>query len=177
MAVGCADSGEPTDGFGAPVLADSGSSVPNTGYDAATYPVPAVDASSSLPVVDASSVISDAGVKPSDAGSTATTDAGSVSSDSGSTKPSDAGSTTTDAGGFTIPDIFGEGGIKIPDLFPATDAGSTPSPSSDGGRDVRGPCKDLNLICFDFIDMWINAECQTCNNGKGCQGCNIPFAY
>ncbi|MFM2420520.1 MAG: hypothetical protein RL385_5243 [Pseudomonadota bacterium] len=59
----------------------------------------------------------------------------------------------------------------------ASDAGTTPSTTSDGGRDVNGPCKDLNLLCFDFVDMFINAECLTCNGGKGCQGCAIPFAY
>lgn len=171
-AVGCADGGDlddsinPSLGSDAAVY-DAGSTV----YDASSWPV--VDSGSAFPVVDAGQqAVPEAGVS-SDAGSKPT-DAGSATSDGGS-KPTDAGSASSD-GGFMIPDLFGEGGIKIPDLFPSSDA-SAPKPSTDGGRDVTGPCKDLGLICFDFIDMWINAECQTCNGGKGCQGCAIPFAY
>jgi hypothetical protein len=172
-AVGCADGGDLDDSIN-----------PSLGSDAAVYDaglpardassLPLVDSGSAFPVVDAGSYpVAEAGA-PSDAGRPSS-DAGSATSDGGS-KPSDAGSATSDGGGLMIPDIFGEGGIKIPDLFPTSDAGA-PKPSTDGGRDVNGPCKDLGLICFDFIDMWINAECQTCNGGKGCQGCNIPFAY
>ena len=37
---------------------------------------------------------------------------------------------------------------------------------------MNGPCKDLNLFCFDPFDMFIfNPECTTCNNGMGCQAC------
>jgi hypothetical protein len=47
-----------------------------------------------------------------------------------------------------------------------------------GGADPAGPCKDLNLFCFDIFDMWIfNPDaCAKCNGGKGCQTCIIPFA-
>ena len=40
------------------------------------------------------------------------------------------------------------------------------------GRDPAGPCKDLDLFCFDIFDMFIfNPECFTCNGGMGCQSC------
>ena len=50
--------------------------------------------------------------------------------------------------------------------------------SGAGGADPTGPCKDLNLFCFDIFDMWIfNPDaCKKCNAGKGCQTCVIPFA-
>ena len=50
--------------------------------------------------------------------------------------------------------------------------------SGAGGADPTGPCKDLNLFCFDIFDMWIfNPDaCAKCNGGKGCQTCVIPFA-
>ena len=45
-------------------------------------------------------------------------------------------------------------------------------PPSSGTRDVNGPCKDLDLFCFDPFDMFIfNPDCFTCNNGMGCQSC------
>lgn len=48
---------------------------------------------------------------------------------------------------------------------------SDPTQSS-GARDVNGPCKDLDLFCFDPFDMFIfNPECFTCNGGMGCQSC------
>jgi hypothetical protein len=140
----------------------------------------------------------DAGSSPStpkDAGSSPSTpkDAGTTkpeARDSGSVSASpDAGAQSTDAGKpTTAPDAgtAAGGGFMFPDLFPApSDAGTTPTPSSDGGtaapgtRDVNGPCKDLELFCFDPFDMFIfnPSDCVTCNGGKGCQGCAIPFAY
>ena len=39
---------------------------------------------------------------------------------------------------------------------------------------MKGPCKDLNLFCFDPFDMFIlNPECFTCNGGQGCQACEF----
>lgn len=101
-------------------------------------------------------------------------DSGTVLADASSPAPSDAGPAKSDAAaadaGFTFPDLG--------TLFPSSDAGPAPTPDAGtGARNVNGPCKDLNLLCFDFVDMWINAECATCNSGKGCQGCAIPFAY
>jgi hypothetical protein len=50
--------------------------------------------------------------------------------------------------------------------------------SGAGGADPSAPCKDLMLPCFDIFDMWIlNPQlCKTCNAGKGCQTCVIPYA-
>jgi hypothetical protein len=43
-----------------------------------------------------------------------------------------------------------------------------------GTRDPNGPCKDLELFCFDPFDMFIfNPECFTCNNGMGCVACEL----
>jgi hypothetical protein len=129
----------------------------------------------------------DSGVKPSgtkdatvsptpspakDGGSTPTP---TVSEDGGTTARTDSGlDAGKDAGGgFMIPDIFG----------PPADAGSTPpksdSGSSSGATDKSAPCKDLQLLCFDIFDMWLinPQDCATCNGGKGCQGCAIPYAY
>jgi hypothetical protein len=68
------------------------------------------------------------------------------------------------------------GGFDLSDLFPpAPDAGTAPA----GPRNVKGPCKDLQLFCFDPFDMFIinPSDCFTCNDGKGCQGCAFPYAY
>jgi hypothetical protein len=118
------------------------------------------------------SVPYDAATTSYDAG---TASAWSVDASSGLVQPgfpvadASGGGGTVDGGGLALPDLS--------TLFPPpADAG--PAKSADAGpRDVNGPCKDLNLICFDIFDMWINAECQTCNSGKGCQGCSIPFAF
>jgi hypothetical protein len=59
---------------------------------------------------------------------------------------------------------------------PATGgAGSSTDPGVPSGTpDPNGPCKDLNLFCFDPFDMFIlNPECFTCNNGMGCQACEL----
>jgi hypothetical protein len=173
--VGCGEGNDLSDDFVGPSLAgDASSLTPDAsagGFTAGT--TPRVDAGAVFPV-------SDAGAYPAyDAGSIATADAGgsdassSSSTDASSSVSTDAGRAVSDAGAAS------DGGFPwpFPDLFPANDAGAPSNNKPDGGRDVHGPCKDLNLICFDFIDMWINAECQTCNAGKGCQGCSIPFAY
>lgn len=86
-------------------------------------------------------------------------------------KPAADGDKGKDAGG----DDF-----MIPDLFPdEPDAGGSTSTPSTGPRDVNGPCKDLELLCFDVFDMFIinPDDCVTCNGGKGCEGCAIPYAY
>lgn len=51
--------------------------------------------------------------------------------------------------------------------------GSAGSGGAGGaGADPNGPCKDLNLFCFDPFDMFIfNPQCFTCNNGQGCKAC------
>lgn len=169
--VGCSEAADPIEAFDAntsPALPvndaatsayDAGSIIPSGGYDASVTPV--TDASAS----DASQLKPDAGAQ-SDAG-----DAASQPSDASTT-----GDAASDAG--SVKDASADGGFVFPDLFPRNDAG--PAPTSDagtGGRNPNGPCKDLNLLCFDFIDMYFNAECFTCNGGKGCQGCAIPFAY
>ncbi|MET0287722.1 MAG: hypothetical protein ABW352_24755 [Polyangiales bacterium] len=122
---------------------------------------------------------------PKDAGNTSTP------KDSGVTTPKDAGTTppVADAGqGIDAGNKDAGGGIMLPDLgtlFPTNDAGSTP-PKTDAGSGGMGapgakdgPCKDLMLFCFDPFDMFIfNPElCFSCNGGKGCQGCAIPYAY
>jgi hypothetical protein len=180
FAVGCSDSEDP-----AGDATDAGSTT-------TTVSTPDAGTSSAVPNIPAAST-ADAG-KPT-VTTTTTTDAGvvSVASDAGTSKTdastpvtaADAGTTPAKPpaaadGGFTLPDLGGDAGLTLPDLgglFPVSDAGTTPSTTSDGGRDVNGPCKDLNLLCFDFVDMFINAECTTCNGGKGCQGCAIPYAY
>jgi hypothetical protein len=49
--------------------------------------------------------------------------------------------------------------------------GGAPAPTG-GTRDPNGPCKDLQLFCFDPFDMFtLNPECFTCNNGQGCMDC------
>jgi hypothetical protein len=54
----------------------------------------------------------------------------------------------------------------------AAGSAGTDDSSGNGTRDPNGPCKDLDLFCFDPIDMFIfNPECATCNNGMGCQDC------
>ncbi|HET6338080.1 MAG TPA: hypothetical protein VFG30_32885, partial [Polyangiales bacterium] len=54
----------------------------------------------------------------------------------------------------------GSGGV--PDLL---------DPDASGGG-ATGPCKDLQLFCFDIFDMFIfNPDCFTCNNGDGCMDC------
>ena len=114
--------------------------------------------------------VADSGTSALDAGTASTTDAGTGSAADASSTSSDAAATTDGASN------------EPPDADAAKDAATTTehdaaATTPDGGRDVNGPCKDLYLLCFDFIDMWINAECQTCNSGQGCQGCAIPFAY
>lgn len=62
-------------------------------------------------------------------------------------------------------------------------AGSGPEPDAGvpdaavdvpGARDPNGPCRDLELFCFDPFDMFIfNPECFTCNQGMGCQACEF----
>jgi hypothetical protein len=67
----------------------------------------------------------------------------------------------TSTGGFTSTGGTSSGGT-------VGNGGTTGS----GGRNVNGPCKDLNLFCFDPFDMFIfNPDCFTCNSGKGCQAC------
>jgi hypothetical protein len=158
LAVGCSEAGggedvdSTTPGAVLPV-GDSGTFVP---------PSPVLDASVPAPVTDS-------GVRPpvTPTPPATTSDAGPINTGTGDAGVKDAG--------LTFPDL----GTLFP---PASDAGTT-TPSTDsgvkpGGRDPNGPCKDLNLICFDFIDMFLfNAECSTCNGGKGCQGCAIPYAY
>jgi hypothetical protein len=107
-----------------------------------------------------------------DAGKSEPKDGGSSApKDSGASQTVDAGKATADAGG----------GFMFPDLFPTTDAGSGTKTDAAVGApgDKSGPCKDLQLLCFDPIDMFIfnPSDCFTCNGGKGCQGCAIPFAY
>jgi hypothetical protein len=166
ISVGCGEAAdEQFDAGFSPIIptVDSGA----TGSDAGTYVPPVTyDAGTTL-VVDSGSSVIDAG---------GTTDAGQLSTDAG--KP-DSGGSTIDAGpGVVDAGTDSGGGFMLPDLFPRNDAGTPPNADGGaGGRDVNGPCKDLNLICFDFIDMYINAECFTCNGGKGCAGCAIPFAY
>ena len=53
-----------------------------------------------------------------------------------------------------------------------SDVADDPTAPSSGTRDVNGPCRDLQLFCFDPFDMFIlNPECFTCNSGMGCQDC------
>jgi hypothetical protein len=131
----------------------------------------------------------DSGVKPSGTKDAAVTPTPSPAKDGGSTPTptvtKDGGTTaSTDGGVDAGKDAGGGGGFMIPDIFgPPADAGSTPPRTDAGGTtgaagDKSGPCKDLNLFCFDAIDMFLfNADCFTCNGGKGCQGCAIPYAY
>jgi hypothetical protein len=118
-------------------------------------------------------------------GGTVKTDAGTsgtVSSDGGTGTKPDAGkppiSGGVDAG---IVKDAGGGGIMIPDIFgpqPTPDAGTAPTGmGKPGAKD--GPCKDLMLFCFDPIDMFLfnPSDCLTCNGGKGCQGCALPYAF
>ena len=81
-----------------------------------------------------------------------------------------AGGSTTATGGTG--GLDGTGGVG----GSSGDNGTVGSAAA-GSRDPNGPCADLELVCFDFIDMWANPECATCNGGQGCQGCAIPFAY
>jgi hypothetical protein len=153
------------------------------GDDPAVEPpfIPAVDSSVSsvIPVYDSGSP----GYVPPvsyDAGVVLPIDAGKPVIDTGAPQTTHAGSSPIDAGSIKVDAATdaGGGGFVFPDLFPRNDAGPTPTTDGGtGGRDVNGPCKDLGLLCFDFVDMFINAECFTCNGGKGCQGCAIPFAY
>ncbi|HEX5660820.1 MAG TPA: hypothetical protein VFX59_26685 [Polyangiales bacterium] len=115
-----------------------------------------------------------------DAGKTEVKDSGATTRD-----PKDAGTTqTADAGkGVDAGAKDAGGGFQLPDLFPPNDAGSTAKPDAGGSAgapgDKSGPCKDLQLLCFDPFDMFIfnPSDCLTCNGGKGCQGCAFPFAY
>ena len=70
-----------------------------------------------------------------------------------------------------------DGRSELPSDSPSgsIDAGT----STGGAKDKSAPCKDLQLLCFDIFDMWIinPQDCMTCNGGKGCQGCAIPFAF
>ena len=53
-----------------------------------------------------------------------------------------------------------------------TDSSTTPPTTDANDRDPNGPCRDLELFCFDIFDMFIfNPECFTCNNGMGCASC------
>jgi hypothetical protein len=53
-------------------------------------------------------------------------------------------------------------------------ADATTDPGTTGARDPNGPCKDLELFCFDPFDMFIfNPECFTCNSGMGCVACEL----
>jgi len=176
FALGCSDSEDSStpDAGGGTAIA-----TPDAGTSGALPSSPVVSTSDAgKPAV---TTTTDAGPAPAavDAGAPRVDASTPVSAGDSGTAPSAA---ATD-GGLALPNLGGDGGLTIPDLgglFPASDAGSSPSTTSDGGaggRDVNGPCKDLNLICFDFVDMFINAECTTCNGGKGCQGCAIPFAY
>jgi len=159
LAVGCSESAanEDVDASAAPALpSDSGSSVPpSTVYDAGGTPIPVT------PAVDAG--------KPITAG-----DAGAPGTDAGPTNTGTGDASVSD-GGFNLPDL----GTLFP---PASDAGTTPKPdggtTTPGARDPNGPCKDLNLLCFDGFDMFIinPSDCFTCNGGKGCQACILPFA-
>jgi hypothetical protein len=142
---------------------DDDDSTPSTGgkKDASTSN-PAKDASTSNPAKDAGKS------EPKDSGT-------SGSKDSGSSQTADAGKGAVDAGKDA------GGGFMFPDLFPTSDAGSGTKTDAAVGApgDKSGPCKDLQLLCFDPIDMFIfnPSDCFTCNGGKGCQGCAIPFAY
>ena len=67
------------------------------------------------------------------------------------------------------------GGIVVIGGFPGV-AGAGGAAGFGGvagtGADPNGPCKDLQLFCFDPFDMFIfNPECFTCNNGMGCMTC------
>ncbi|MDB4975994.1 MAG: hypothetical protein JWN48_4335 [Myxococcaceae bacterium] len=141
--------------------------------------------------------------RPKDAGSsvgTANKDAGSSLGSSSPNNARDAGFTQADprdagasAGALKDGGVAPSGGggssgvgaladagsgFMIPNLFPATpDAGATTTPAKTGAKD--GPCKDLMLLCFDAVDMFIinPSDCMTCNGGKGCQGCALPYAF
>jgi hypothetical protein len=53
-------------------------------------------------------------------------------------------------------------------------SGSDAGGPGNGVPDPNGPCRDLDLVCFDAIDMFIlNPECSTCNAGMGCQACEL----
>jgi hypothetical protein len=89
----------------------------------------------------------------------------------GGSSSSPAGANSGAAGADT--DIFGTddpfGGAASGG---ATPGGGAPSGSTNGARDPNGPCKALNLFCFDPFDMFtLNPECFTCNNGMGCMDC------
>ena len=149
-----AGDGTDTKGGTTSTAKDAGGSTPSAAKDAGgSTPSAAKDASASKPESR------DSGSSPSAATDAATAQSGGPGSDAG-----------MDDGD----------GVMIPNLFPDdSDAGSSTSSSGSGTRDVNGPCKDLDLVCFDIFDMWIinPDDCATCNSGMGCEGCAIPFAY
>ena len=149
------DTADEDDGASKPTgsTKDAGGAAPSGAKDAGSPPSAAKDAGAPKPEAR------DSGA-PADGGTTLTGDAG---------KSVDGGEAAKDGGG----------GLMFPDLFPAApDAGTSTGAPATGTRDPNGPCKDLMLFCFDPIDMFLfNAECFTCNGGKGCEGCAIPFAY
>jgi hypothetical protein len=89
-------------------------------------------------------------------GSAGDSAAGSPAAGSGA-----AGSTVAGSGGS------GAGGA-------GTSGTGAAGSDTTGVRDPNGPCRDLELFCFDPFDMFIfNPECFTCNNGMGCQACEF----
>jgi hypothetical protein len=106
--------------------------------------------------------------EPKDGGTSAAKDSASTS------QTADAGKGGVDAGKDA------GGSFMLPDLFPTSDAGGSKTDAAVGAPgDKSGPCKDLQLLCFDPIDMFLfnPSDCFTCNGGEGCKGCAIPFAY
>lgn len=141
-------------------------------HDAGAASTPVVRDSGSEPVVGTGQTARDAAAAATPgAGATSAKDAGTAK-DAGSS--SSAGSASDAASDPSDP----FGGLFPSDPAPApADDGGTKTGSGTAERDVNGPCKDLQLICFDIFDMWANEECATCNSGMGCQGCDLPFAY
>jgi hypothetical protein len=175
-----------SDPVGAKKSGDNGDDAGDTGDDTAddesdsepsgstkdagkTTPSSAKDAGGAVP----------SGAKDAGAPKPETHDSGAAaggSTDGGAKPVTDAGKAVD--GADAVKD--GGGGLSIPDLLPsAADGGTSTGAPATGARDVNGPCKDLQLLCFDIFDMWIinPSDCGTCNAGKGCQGCAIPFAY
>ena len=86
-----------------------------------------------------------------------------------------SGGMTSTGGDVITGGVTNSGGISSTGGVASTGGVNTSGGATGGSsstRDPNGPCKDLNLFCFDPFDMFIfNPDCFTCNNGKGCQAC------
>jgi hypothetical protein len=110
---------------------------------------------------------------------------GSNAAAGGSGNQTDASETTGTGGTGNVTSNGGMGaedgstaGTEDTDIFggifgEADDTGAAGAAGNTGTGDYA-PCESLGLICFDPIDMFIlNPQCFTCNNGAGCQTCDM----